>query len=67
MGKRPNRESTIEPTTPRTSTVPTAGAGRNRPRPGAGPDGAAAAGVSPARGVDADGSGRRAHLGHGDG
>ncbi len=31
MGKRPNRESVIEPTTSRTSTVPTAGAGRNRP------------------------------------
>jgi len=33
MGKRPNRESTIEPSTPRAATVPTAGAGRNRPRP----------------------------------
>jgi cell division protease FtsH len=33
MGKRPTRESVIEPTTPRSSTVPTAGAGRNRPRP----------------------------------
>src|SRR5208337_4559187 len=33
MGKRPNRESAIEPSTPRASTVPTAGAGRNRPRP----------------------------------
>jgi cell division protease FtsH len=32
LGKRPNRESIIEPTTPRSSTVPTAGAGRNRPR-----------------------------------
>jgi cell division protease FtsH len=31
MGKRPNRESIIEPTTPRNTTVPTAGAGRNRP------------------------------------
>jgi cell division protease FtsH len=31
LGKRPNRESIIEPTTPRNSTVPTAGAGRNRP------------------------------------
>ena len=37
MGKRPNRESTIEPSAPRTSTVPTAGAGRNRPRPEPGP------------------------------
>jgi cell division protease FtsH len=33
MGKRPNRESVIEPSTPRTPTVPTAGVGRNRPRP----------------------------------
>jgi cell division protease FtsH len=33
LGKRPNRESVIEPTTPRSTTVPTAGAGRNRPRP----------------------------------
>jgi cell division protease FtsH len=33
MGKRPIRESVIEPTTPRSSTVPTAGVGRNRPRP----------------------------------
>jgi len=33
MGKRPNRESVIEPTTPRSTTVPTAGAGRNRPPP----------------------------------
>ena len=33
MGKRPNRESIIEPTTPRNTTVPTAGSGRNRPRP----------------------------------
>ena len=33
MGKRPNRELIIEPTTPRSTTVPTAGAGRNRPRP----------------------------------
>jgi cell division protease FtsH len=31
LGKRPNRESIIEPTTPRNTTVPTAGAGRNRP------------------------------------
>ena len=37
MGKRPNRELTIEPSAPRTSTVPTAGAGRNRPRPEPGP------------------------------
>ncbi|MBV1698781.1 MAG: ATP-dependent zinc metalloprotease FtsH, partial [Hyphomicrobiales bacterium] len=37
MGKRPNRESTIEPTAPRPSTVPTAGAGRNRPRTEPGP------------------------------
>ena len=36
MGKRPIR-STIEPTGPRASTVPTAGRGRNRPRPEAGP------------------------------
>ena len=33
MGKRPNRESIIEPSTPRNTTVPTAGSGRNRPRP----------------------------------
>jgi cell division protease FtsH len=33
LGKRPTRESIIEPTTPRSSTVPTAGAGRNRPQP----------------------------------
>jgi cell division protease FtsH len=31
MGKRPNRETTIEPPGPRASTVPSAG--RNRPRP----------------------------------
>ena len=37
VGKRPNRETIIEPTTPRNSTVPTAGAGRNRPRPETGP------------------------------
>src|SRR6202522_4048038 len=37
MGKRPTRESIIEPTTPRNTTVPTAGAGRNRPRPETGP------------------------------
>jgi cell division protease FtsH len=33
MGKRPTRESVIEPAGGRSSTVPTAGAGRNRPRP----------------------------------
>jgi cell division protease FtsH len=37
MGKRPNRETTLEPPGPRASTVPTAGAGRNRPRPEPGP------------------------------
>jgi cell division protease FtsH len=37
LGKRPVRESVIEPATPRNSTVPTAGAGRNRPRPETGP------------------------------
>ena len=37
LGKRPNRETTIEPSTPRSSAVPTAGGGRNRPRPGPGP------------------------------
>ena len=37
LGKRPVRKSVIEPTTPRNTTVPTAGAGRNRPRPEAGP------------------------------
>jgi cell division protease FtsH len=38
LGKRPNRESVIEPpATPRASTVPTAGVGRNRPRPETGP------------------------------
>jgi cell division protease FtsH len=37
LGKRPVRESVIEPTTPRNSTVPTAGAGRSRPRPETGP------------------------------
>ncbi|HEY1981413.1 MAG TPA: cell division protein FtsH, partial [Xanthobacteraceae bacterium] len=36
-GKRPARETIIEPTTPRNSTVPTAGPGRNRPRPETGP------------------------------
>jgi cell division protease FtsH len=35
MGKRPNRETTLEPPGPRASTVPSAG--RNRPRPEAGP------------------------------
>ena len=34
IGKRPNRESTIEPTAPRASTVPPAG--KTRPRPGPG-------------------------------
>ena len=37
LGKKPNRESVIEPSAPRTSTVPTAGTGRNRPRPELGP------------------------------
>ena len=37
MGKKPNRESMVEASAPRTPTVPTAGAGRNRPRPEAGP------------------------------
>jgi cell division protease FtsH len=37
LGKRPNRETTIEPPGPRASTVPSAGAGRNRPRPEPGP------------------------------
>jgi cell division protease FtsH len=37
MGKKPNRETTIEPPGPRASTVPTAGSGRNRPRPEPGP------------------------------
>src|SRR5205807_3676735 len=38
LGKRPNRESVIEPAgTPRSSTVPTAGVGRNRPQPDTGP------------------------------
>ena len=32
QGKRPNRESVIEPTTPRGSAVPTSG--KPRPRPG---------------------------------
>jgi len=35
MGKRPNRESLIEPSAPRASTVPSAG--RNRPRTEPGP------------------------------
>jgi len=43
-GKKPNRESMIEPSTPRSSAVPSAG--RGRPRPDAGADGAAAAGLS---------------------
>ena len=33
-GKKPNRESIIEPTTPRTSAVPPAGKPRPRPEPG---------------------------------
>ena len=33
-GKRPVRESVIEPATPRASAVPTAGKGRPRPEPG---------------------------------
>jgi cell division protease FtsH len=33
-GKRPVRESVIEPSTPRTSAVPSAGKGRPRPEPG---------------------------------
>jgi cell division protease FtsH len=37
IGKKPNRESVIEPSAPRTSTVPTAGTGRNRPRTEPGP------------------------------
>jgi cell division protease FtsH len=36
-GKRPVRESVIEPQTPRTSAVPPAGKGRPRPEPGTGP------------------------------
>ena len=43
-GKRPMRESVIEPSTPRSSAVPTAGKGRRGPEP-ARPAGAAAAGV----------------------
>jgi cell division protease FtsH len=34
IGKRPMRESVIEPATPRTSAVPSAGKGRPRPEPG---------------------------------
>jgi cell division protease FtsH len=34
IGKRPTRESVIEPATPRTSAVPSAGKGRPRPEPG---------------------------------
>ena len=30
-GKKPNRESAIEPSTPRSSAVPSAGRGRPRP------------------------------------
>ena len=44
-GKKPNRESVLEPTGPRTSAVPPAGKPRPRPDPDAG-TGAAAAGVS---------------------
>jgi cell division protease FtsH len=36
-GKRPSRESVIEPSTPRSSAVPTAGKGRRGPEPGPGP------------------------------
>jgi cell division protease FtsH len=36
-GKRPTRESIIEPAAPRSSAVPTAGKGRRGPEPGAGP------------------------------
>jgi cell division protease FtsH len=36
-GKRPVRESVIEPQAPRTSAVPPAGKGRPRPEPGTGP------------------------------
>ena len=45
LGKRPVRELVIEPTTPRNTTVPTAGAGRNRPRTGGGTAGTTAAGL----------------------
>jgi cell division protease FtsH len=34
IGKKPNRESSVEPTAPRASTVPPAG--KTRPRPGPG-------------------------------
>jgi cell division protease FtsH len=36
-GRRPMRESVIEPSTPRSSAVPTAGKGRRGPEPGPGP------------------------------
>jgi cell division protease FtsH len=36
-GKRPSRESVIEPAAPRSSAVPTAGKGRRGPEPGTGP------------------------------
>jgi cell division protease FtsH len=36
-GKRPSRESIIEPAAPRSSAVPTAGKGRRGPEPGPGP------------------------------
>ena len=36
-GKKPNRESVIEPSTPRSSAVPSAGRGRPRPDAGTGP------------------------------
>ena len=36
MGKKPNRESVLEPTTPRASAVPPAGKSRPRPDPDAG-------------------------------
>jgi cell division protease FtsH len=36
-GKRPNRESVIEPATPRSSAVPPAGKSRPRPGPETGP------------------------------
>ena len=45
LGKRPTRESVIEPQTPRSSAVPPAGKSRPRPDPEHRPDGAAAAGV----------------------
>ena len=34
IGKRPNRETIIEPTAPRSSAVPNAGKGRRGPEPG---------------------------------